>query len=219
MFLIEKEDDSLAKRGILYVISGPSGVGKGTVRAELFKRKDIKLSYSVSATTRAPRAGEVDGKDYFFKTVEEFEEMIKNRQLAEYAQFVGNYYGTPIQYVEEQLEDGQNVVLEIDVQGAEQVKRVISDGVFIFIAPPNLKELRRRLEGRGTEANDIINGRINMATKELFLMQEYDYTVVNDTVEAAADKIMHIIKAEQLRTKYIYDSVREMILDEIKEGE
>lgn len=209
----------MAKRGILFVISGPSGVGKGTVREELFKRDGINLSYSVSATTRQPRAGEVDGVDYFFKTVEEFEEMIEKRELIEYAQFVGNYYGTPIAYVEKMLEEGHDIVLEIDVQGAEQVKRVFGDGVFIFIAPPNLKELRRRLENRGTEASDIINGRINMATRELFLMQEYDYAVVNDTVEVAANKIINIIKAEHLRTKYIHDSIREMIIEELKEQE
>lgn len=202
-------------RGILFVISGPSGVGKGTVRAELFSRENHKLVYSVSATTRAPRAGEVDGVDYFFKSKEEFEDMIEKRQLIEHAHFVGNYYGTPLSYVEEMLEKGLDVVLEIEVQGATQVKRVINNAVFIFIAPPSLKELRRRLEGRGTEERNIISGRINMAIKELFLMSEYDYAVVNDTVEEAADKILSIIRSEHLRTKYIEDSIRETIIEEL----
>ncbi len=202
-------------RGILFVISGPSGVGKGTVRAELFSRENHKLVYSVSATTRAPRAGEVDGVDYFFKSKEEFEDMIEKRQLIEHAHFVGNYYGTPLSYVEEMLEKGLDVVLEIEVQGATQVKRVINNAVFIFIAPPSLKELRRRLEGRGTEERNIISGRINMAIKELFLMSEYDYAVINDTVEEAADKILSIIRSEHLRTKYIEDSIRETIIEEL----
>lgn len=202
-------------RGILFVISGPSGVGKGTVRAELFSRENHKLVYSVSATTRAPRVGEVDGVDYFFKSKEEFEDMIEKRQLIEHAHFVGNYYGTPLSYVEEMLEKGLDVVLEIEVQGATQVKRVINNAVFIFIAPPSLKELRRRLEGRGTEERNIISGRINMAIKELFLMSEYDYAVVNDTVEEAADKILSIIRSEHLRTKYIEDSIRETIIEEL----
>jgi guanylate kinase len=205
----------MGKRGILFVISGPSGVGKGTVRAELFSRKDHPLVYSVSATTRTPRAGEIDGTDYFFKTTEEFEQMIENRELIEYAKFVDNYYGTPIKYVEEQLEAGFDVVLEIEVQGAAQVKRVFRDAVFIFIAPPNIKELRRRLEGRGTETPTAIIGRINVAIKEIFLMSEYDYTVINDKVEIAADKILSIVHAEHLRTKYIENSIREMILEEL----
>ncbi|MGL5042497.1 MAG: guanylate kinase [Culicoidibacterales bacterium] len=202
-------------RGILFVLSGPSGVGKGTVRAELFSRENHKLVYSVSATTRKPREGEVDGVDYFFKEKEEFEQMIADKQLIEHAHFVDNYYGTPLSYVEEMLDKGLDVVLEIEVQGAAQVKRVINNAVFIFIAPPSLKELRRRLVSRGTEEAPVIMGRINMAIKELFLMSEYDYTVINDTVEIAADKILTIIKSEHLRTKYIEDTIRETIIEEL----
>ena len=205
----------MSKTGILFVISGPSGVGKGTVRAELFSRTNHQLVYSVSATTRKPREGEVDGVDYFFKTKEEFEKMIENRELIEYAQFVDNYYGTPTAYVEEQLEQGKDVVLEIEVQGAEQVKKVFRDAIFIFIAPPNLKELRRRLEGRGTEDSDTINGRINVAIREIFLMSEYDYTVINDKVETAGDKILNIVKAEHLRTKYIENDIRDAIIEDL----
>lgn len=205
----------MAKKGILFVISGPSGVGKGTVRAELFSRKNHELVYSVSATTRKAREGEVDGVDYFFKSHAEFEEMIKNRELIEYAEFVGNYYGTPIKYVEDQLDQGKDVVLEIEVQGAEQVKRVFRDAVLIFIAPPNIKELRRRLEGRGTEDIDTINGRINVAIREIFLMTEYEYTVINDRVEVAADKILSIVKAEHLKTKYIENDIRSAIIEDL----
>lgn len=205
----------MGKQGILFVISGPSGVGKGTVRAELFSRDNHQLVYSVSATSRKPRQGEVNGQDYFFKTTTEFETMIKNRELIEHAKFVGNYYGTPIQYVEQQLAAGKDVVLEIEVQGAEQVKKVFRDAVLIFIAPPNLRELRRRLEGRGTEDDDAISGRITTAIKELFLMTEYDYTVINDKVEVAADKILSIVRAEHLRTKYIENSLREQIISEL----
>lgn len=205
-------------KGILFVLSGPSGVGKGTVRAELFSRKNHKLVYSISATTRAPRPGEQDGVDYFFKTKEEFEEMIEQRKFIEYAKFVGNYYGTLIEYVEKMLDAGLDVVLEIEVQGAAQVRRVMNNAVFIFIAPPSLKELRRRLEGRGTEGEDIISGRMDIATKELFLMSEYDYAVVNDEVKLAADKILSIIRSEHLKTKYIEESIREMIIEELKEG-
>lgn len=208
----------MAKKGILFVISGPSGVGKGTVREELFSRKNHQLVYSVSATTRTPRAGEKNGVDYFFKTKAEFEAMIEQRELIEYAQFVDNYYGTPTTYVEQQLAAGNDVVLEIEVQGAEQVKKVFRDAVFIFIAPPNLKELRKRLETRGTEDMETINGRIDVAMREIFLMTEYDYTVINDKVEIAADKILNIVKAEHLRTKYIENDIRSAILDDLDES-
>jgi len=204
----------MAKQGILFVISGPSGVGKGTVREELFSRKNHQLVYSVSATTRRPRQGEKDGVDYFFKTHAEFEDMIEKRELIEYAQFVDNYYGTPTAYVEQQLDTGHDVVLEIEVQGAAQVKKIFRDAVFIFIAPPNLKELRKRLETRGTEDSDAINGRIDAAMREIFLMTEYDYAVINDQVTIAADKILNIVKAEHLRTKYIENDIRDVILDD-----
>ena len=205
----------MAKRGILFVISGPSGVGKGTVRAELFSRDSHQLVYSVSATTRQPREGEVDGVDYFFKSKEEFERMIDNREFIEYAQFVDNYYGTPIAYVEDQLEAGFDVVLEIEVQGATQVKKYFRDAILIFIAPPNLKELRRRLEGRGTEDRKTINNRINTAIRELFLMSDYEYVVINDKVSVAADKVLSIVKAEHLRTKYIENEIRLAVLNDL----
>lgn len=194
------------------MLSGPSGVGKGTVRSALFERDNHKLIYSISATTRLPRAGEVDGVDYFFKTREEFEAMINNSEFIEYAEFVGNYYGTPKKYVEDQLAAGQDVILEIEVQGAAQVHKMFTDAVFIFLAPPSLKELRKRLEGRGTEEDDVIAGRLETAIREIILMSEYDYAVINDDVQTAVDKIQTIIQAEHYRVKYIEDSLKNKIL-------
>ena len=141
-----------ASRGLLIVLSGPSGVGKGTVRAAVFANNQFQYVYSVSATTRAQRPGEVDGKDYYFVSREEFETMIQNEDLLEYAEYVGNYYGTPIQKIEENLAAGHDVFLEIEVQGAMKVKERMPEGIFIFLAPPNLEELESRITGRGTDA-------------------------------------------------------------------
>ncbi|MFX3624600.1 MAG: guanylate kinase [Ectobacillus sp.] len=187
------------ERGLLVVLSGPSGVGKGTVRKALFEQKDIQLQYSVSATTRKPREGEVDGVDYFFKTREEFEEMIRNNQLLEWAEFVGNYYGTPIEYVEKTLQEGKDVFLEIEVQGALQVKKAFPEGVFIFLAPPSLSELKSRIVGRGTETEDVINNRLTVAKEELEMMDAYDYVVENDEVQLACDRIKAIVISEHCR--------------------
>ena len=148
-----------ASRGLLIVLSGPSGVGKGTVRAAVFANNQFQYVYSVSATTRAQRPGEVDGKDYYFVSREEFETMIQNEDLLEYAEYVGNYYGTPIQKIEENLAAGHDVFLEIEVQGAMKVKERMPEGIFIFLAPPNLEELESRITGRGTDAAHVIQGR------------------------------------------------------------
>lgn len=191
----------LDERGLLIVISGPSGVGKGTVRNALFEREGHNLVYSVSMTTRKPRNGEVDGREYYFVTREEFEERIKNNGFLEYAEFVGNYYGTPLDKVEANLNMGNEVVLEIEVQGAMQVREKMKDAVFIFIAPPTMKDLKNRLLRRGTEPQDIIEERYNKACREVELAHMYDYIVVNDTVENAADKIMAIIRAEHAKTQ------------------
>ena len=165
-----------SRRGLLIVLSGPSGVGKGTVRKELFSHEDTRFQYSISVTTRKPREGEVDGVDYFFKR-EEFEEMIRNEKLLEWAEFVGNYYGTPIDYVEKTLQEGKDVFLEIEVQGAIQVKKAFPEGVFIFLAPPSLSELKNRIVGRGTETEDVIENRLTVAKEEIDMMDAYDYVV------------------------------------------
>ena len=190
----------LDNRGLLIVISGPSGVGKGTVRKALFEKKGHDLVYSVSMTTRAPRVGEVDGKDYYFVNKEEFEQRIKEGKFLEYTKFVGNYYGTPLDKVESQLDAGKEVVLEIEVEGAKQVRKKMKDAIFIFIAPPTMADLKKRLKSRGTESDDVIKERYEKACREIGLAYLYNYIVVNDTVENAADKILAIIRSEHART-------------------
>lgn len=188
------------KKGLLLVISGPSGVGKGTVTRILFERHQ-NLQASVSATTRGMRAGEIEGVHYYFKTVEEFEKMIKEGTFLEYMQVFGmNYYGTPAGPVEEKRNEGIDVVLEIDVQGAMNVKKSCPDAVLIFIAPPEMEELKRRLKGRDTETEEVIQKRYNVAFEEMKLMPQYDYVVVNDEVEEAVASIESIIRAEKCRT-------------------
>lgn len=191
----------LNERGLLVVISGPSGVGKGTVRKALFAREKHNLEYSVSMTTRLPREGEKDGFDYYFVSREEFERRIDEEKLLEYAEFVGNYYGTPIDYVEKRLMVGKEVVLEIEVQGAMQVREKMPDAVFVFIAPPSRQALRDRITKRATEPEEIINKRMEKAEREFGMAHKYDYIVVNDTVENAADRIMAIIRAEHAKTE------------------
>ena len=206
----------MTKRGLLIVLSGPSGVGKGTVRAAIFSKGEQKFVYSISATTRLPRTGETDGVDYFFKTREEFEQMIQNKQLLEYAEYVGNYYGTPLEYVENTLATGKDVFLEIDVQGAIQVRDLMPDGVFIFLTPPDLNELESRIVNRGTDSDEVIAKRMKTAREELELMKYYDYSVVNDTVDNAVQKIEAIIQTEHLRIVRNLDTIEELeeILDE-----
>lgn len=186
------------EKGLLIVLSGPSGVGKGTVCAALRERTK-ELVYSVSVTTRAPRKGEVDGVNYYFKTREEFEKMIANDELLEWAQYVNNYYGTPRAYVEEQLNKGNNVILEIEVQGAMQVKKKYPQGVFIFLTPPSMEELKNRITSRGTETDEAISNRLKAAQAEIELMEHYDYIVVNDQVEKACERIQAILIAEQCK--------------------
>ena len=205
----------MTKRGLLIVLSGPSGVGKGTVRAAIFSKEEQKFVYSISATTRLPRTGETDGVDYFFKTREEFEQMIQNKQLLEYAEYVGNYYGTPLEYVENTLATGKDVFLEIDVQGAIQVRELMPDGVFIFLTPPDLNELESRIVNRGTDSDEVIAKRMKTAREELELMKYYDYSVVNDTVDNAVQKIEAIIQTEHLRIIRNLDTREE--LEEILE--
>ncbi|MCL6632108.1 MAG: guanylate kinase [Alicyclobacillus herbarius] len=186
------------KSGILFVLSGPSGAGKGTVCAELMRR-GLPIQVSISATTRAPRSGEQDGVNYFFKTRVEFERMITDGQLLEWAEVYGNYYGTPKTFVEETLAAGRDVLLEIDIQGAMQVKRRYPAGVFIFLIPPSAAELRARILGRGTETEESFQRRFGAAWKELQMMREYDYVVVNDEVRLACERIEAIVAAEHCR--------------------
>ena len=201
----------LNDRGLLIVISGPSGVGKGTVRKALFDMKGHNLTYSVSMTTRKMRPGEVDGKDYYFVSREEFEQRIKEDKFLEHAEFVGNYYGTPLDKVNEKLEQGQEVVLEIEVNGALQVKKRVPDCVMIFIVPPSKEALYDRLKKRGTESEDVIMERINKANREFKAAKLYDYIVVNDEVNKAADRIMAIIRAEHAKTERSIHKYYELI--------
>ena len=201
----------MSERGLLIVFSGPSGVGKGTVRQEIFSTPDHKFEYSVSMTTRAQRPGEFDGKVYFFRSREEFEELIRKGQMLEYAEYVGNYYGTPLTYVNETLDKGIDVFLEIEVQGALQVKKKVPDAVFIFLTPPDLNELQERLVGRGTDSEEVIAQRIERAREEIALMSEYDYAIVNDEVPLAAERVKRVIEAEHFRVDRVIGRYRNMI--------
>ncbi|HEY8361958.1 MAG TPA: guanylate kinase [Tissierellaceae bacterium] len=187
-------------KGFLLVISGPAGTGKGTVCKELLKRnKDIV--YSVSATTRKPRIGEIDGVNYYFVTEEKFKSMIENDEFLEYAYVHTNYYGTPKKFVFEQIEKGEIVLLEIDVQGAMQIKKKFPEAVFIFLLPPTMEELKNRIVKRGTETEEDIKRRYENAFKELDFVDNYDYFVINDVVEDAVSDIESIIRAEKLKVK------------------
>lgn len=196
----------VTEKGLLIVLSGPSGVGKGTVRQAIFSKGKREFIYSISATTRQSRPGEVDGVDYFFKTRENFEKMIEAEELLEYTQYVGNYYGTPIDYVKKTLESGKDVFLEIEVRGAMQVKERMPEGVFIFLTPPNMDELEARIINRGTDASPIIRQRMEKAIEEIDLMRYYDYAVENDTVENAVNKILAIIQSEHLKVSRLLES-------------
>lgn len=206
----------MSKRGMLIVLSGPSGVGKGTVRKALFSQPGNDFQYSVSMTTRQPRPGEVNGKDYFFVSKEEFEQHIREGQMLEYAKYVDNYYGTPLKYINDTLDEGKDVFLEIEVNGAMQVRSKCPDGVFIFLTPPDLMELRQRLIHRGTDSMEVINKRIHKAFGEIQMMQNYDYAVVNDQVDNAVTKIKDIIRSERLWVPRVMPDYLEMLGDSEK---
>lgn len=196
-------------KGRLIVFSAPSGCGKGTMLAEILKDERFRLS--VSATTRLPREGEVNGVNYHFITREEFNERVENGEFLEHAEYCDNLYGTLRSEVEPYLEKGMNVILEIEVQGAMQMREKRPDGLFVFIAPPSMAEIRRRLLKRGTETEEVINKRIAQATNELSYAQDYDYIIVNDALEDAVADFFTVIRAEQLRAPFVSDHIDEVI--------
>ena len=185
-------------RGLLIVVSGASGTGKGTVCKKLLSELP-NVHYSISATTRKPRQGEVDGREYYFISEDDFKQWIADGKFLEYAEVYGNFYGTPLTKIEERLNRGEDVLLEIDVQGALNVKRKCPDGVYIFLLPPSLNELKRRIEGRGSETPDSLKRRLQNAVAEIQIGREYDYAVVNDTIENAAAQIKSILVAERCK--------------------
>ncbi len=186
-------------RGILFVVSAPAGCGKDTI-LEKALAKEINLCYSVSATTRAMRAGETEGISYYFKSKEEFEKMIADGELLEHTEYCGNYYGTPRQTVKDSLELGQNVVLKIEIEGAENVKRLIPEAVLVFILPPSMQELKRRLHKRSTEDEETIERRLKQAEKEISFAENYDYIIVNEDLDKAVQDLISIVNAESFKT-------------------
>lgn len=195
-------------KGSLFIVSGPSGCGKGTILAEVLK--DERFYYSISATTRVPRPGEVDGVNYHFLTKEKFEELIANDGMLEYASYCDNYYGTPCKPVEDMLNEGKHVILEIEVQGALNVMKKRPDAVSVFILPPSMKELRRRLNKRGTETEDVIEKRLSQAEREIKMAAQYDYVMINGELELAVNDLLSIIRAQELKkdkSEYLIDEV------------
>ena len=196
-------------KGLKIVLSGPSGSGKGTIVRELIKDEQFLLS--ISATTRSPRQGEEEGVHYFFKTREAFEDMIAQNELLEYAEFCGNYYGTPKAFIEESVKNGKDVILEIEVEGAMQIKKIYPEAIFVFVVPPSLTELENRLVGRNTEAREVIDQRLARAKEELALYTQYDYVVVNDRLVEAIDEIKCIVRAEKLKSSFYGQQIENVI--------
>ena len=204
--IMRREKKNMSK-GVLAVVSGFSGAGKGTVMKRLLEKYD-DCALSISVTTRKPREGEVDGREYFFRTKDEVEAMIEAAELLEYAQYVENYYGTPRSYVEEMLSKGKNVILEIEIQGAMKIKEKIPDTVLIFVTPPTIQELKNRLVGRGTETQDVIESRLKRASEEAEGIESYDYLLVNDVVEDCVDELHEIILSERRRASRNEEFIR-----------
>ncbi len=197
------------QRGILVVVSGFSGAGKGTLMKELLKRYD-NYALSISATTRSPREGETDGKEYFFVDKDRFQQMIGAGELIEYAQYVNHYYGTPREYVEQQMASGKDVILEIEIQGALKVKKRFPDTLLLFVTPPSAKELKSRLVGRGTETIEVINARLRRAAEEAAGMEAYDYLLINDEIDACVEEMHQLIQLQHRRTSYHLDFLNQM---------
>ena len=200
----------MSRKGVLAVVSGFSGAGKGTLMKALLSEHADQYALSISATTRGPREGEVDGREYFFKTKDQFEQMIAEDALIEHACYVGNYYGTPKSYVMEQLEAGKNVILEIEIQGALKVKERFPDTLLLFVTPPSAGELERRLRGRGTETDEVIKSRLKRAVEEAEFMDRYDYILVNDDLETCVQEMHELIQAQRHKTSQNYEFIVEM---------
>lgn len=198
------------KRGILAVVSGFSGAGKGTLMKKLLEKYPDSYALSVSATTRKPRAGETHGRDYFFLTKDEFETLIEQDALVEYAGYVGNYYGTPKHYVLEQMEAGRDVILEIEIQGALKVKEKFPETLLLFVSPPGAAELEKRLRGRGTETEAVIRSRLQRAVEEAEAMALYDYLLINDNLERCAEQMHELIRSQHAKTTNNRDFICEM---------
>lgn len=197
----------MADSGLLIVLSGFSGSGKGTIMKELLARYPEQYALSISATTRQPRIGEVDGREYFFKTKEEFLQMIENRELLEYAQYVENYYGTPKAYVQEQMDACKNVILEIEIQGALKIKEQFPETLLLFVTPPSAQILKERLVGRGTEAADVIESRLARAVEEADGCEVYDYLIINDDLDTCVEDVHQIIRGERSRMSRRIDTI------------
>ena len=197
-------------KGILLVLSGFSGSGKGTVMKEIMKKYSDRYALSISATTRAPRPGETDGVEYFFKTRAEFEAMIENDELVEYAQYVSNYYGTPKAYVEEQLNAGKDVILEIEIQGALKIKEKFPDTLLLFMTPPSAEELKKRLIGRNTETMEVIESRLSRAVQEAEGIENYDYLIINDDLEKCVEQFDSIVINEHYRVSRNEENIDNM---------
>lgn len=202
----------MLQKGLLVVLSAPSGTGKSTV-SRLLVQKNNRLRLSVSATTRAPRKNEVEGKDYFYKTTEEFKKMIENDEFVEWVEYCGNYYGTPKKYIDDSIENGFDVLLEIEVEGAAKIKEKYPDCVLIFMLPPSFEELKRRIVGRGTEKPEIIENRLNQAKKEIKCIDMYDYVVLNDSIDNAINSVNTILEAEKAKVKRNKDLLKQIGFD------
>ena len=198
------------EKGILIVVSGFSGSGKGTLMKELLGRYPDTYALSISATTRSPREGEIDGREYFFVSKDEFEKMIAKGELIEYAKYVENYYGTPRGYVETKLNEGKDVILEIEIQGALNVKKLFPDTLLLFVTPPSAEELKKRLVGRGTETMDVIESRMNRACEEAEGMENYDYLIINDNLEDCVEEMHSIIRGEHRRSSRNCEFMKEI---------
>lgn len=201
------------RKGILIVVSGFSGSGKGTLMKELLSRYADTYALSISATTRSPREGEEHGREYFFISKDEFEKMIAKGELIEYAKYVENYYGTPRDYVEKKLDEGKDVILEIEIQGALNVKKMFPDTLLLFVTPPSAEELRKRLVGRGTETMDVIESRMDRACEEAEGMQNYDYLIVNDSLDRCVEEMHSIIQGEHRRSSRNCEFMKEIKQD------
>ena len=199
----------MEQQGILAVVSGFSGAGKGTLMKELLKRYD-NYALSISATTRSPREGEADGREYFFISQERFQQMIEEDRLIEYAQYVNHYYGTPKDYVMQQMAQGKDVILEIEIQGALKVKKRFPDALLLFVTPPSAEELCRRLVGRGTETLEVINARLRRAAEEASGMEAYDYLLINDEIDRCVEEMHNLIQLQHRRTAFHLDFLNHM---------